>query len=136
MSSGSLGFSNISSRTFLAILELIVPLSIKITKFASSFAVNGISTGSISFSFKILEISEIIQLLTALWLPQILLASSNKFDKYLEETIIPASFSDILYSFLYLSYLLSGNSGKFFFTFSIYSSDNLIATKSGSGKYL
>ena len=30
----------------------------------------------------------------------------------------------------------AGNSGKFFFTFSIYSSDNLIATKSGSGKYL
>ena len=60
----------------------------------------------------------------------------ENFDKYLDETIIPASFSDILYSFLYLSYLLSGNSGKLFLTFSIYSSDNLIATKSGSGKYL
>ena len=117
-------------------LELIVPLSIRITNLASSSAVKGISFGSISFSFNILDISEIIQLLTALWLLQILDAFSNKSDKYLEATIILASFSDILYSFIYLSYLVSGSSGKLFLTFFIYSSDNFIATKSGSGKYL
>ena len=36
----------------------------------------------------------------------------------------------------YLFFLLSGSSGKEFLMFSIYSSESLIATKSGSGKYL
>ena len=77
-------------------LELIVPLSIRITNLANSSAPKGIWTASISFSFNILEISEIIQLLTALWFPHISDAFSNKSDKCFDAVIIPASFSDNL----------------------------------------
>ena len=136
MSSGSLGFSNNSVKTFLPILELIVPLSIKITNFPNWFPSNGIAIGSVSVSFKILDISDIIQLFTAFGLLHTFIALSNKSDKYFDAVIIFASFSDNSYSFKYLSFLVSGNSGKVFLIFSIYSSESFIATKSGSGKYL
>ena len=79
-------------------LELIVPFSINVTTFAKSSALKGIFSGSSSFSFNILEISEIIQLLTAFLFPHILLASSNKSDKYFELVIIFASLSANPYS--------------------------------------
>jgi aspartyl-tRNA(Asn)/glutamyl-tRNA(Gln) amidotransferase subunit B len=87
-------------------------------------------------SFNIREMSDKIQLATAFAFLHIFSASSNKFDKYLEAVSNLASFSDSLYSSMYLDFLLSGNSGSVFLIFSIYSSDNFIATKSGSGKYL
>ena len=43
------------------------------------------SDGSNSLSFNILDISDIIQLHTAFGLLDILVASSNKFDKYLDD---------------------------------------------------
>lgn len=66
MSFGLLGFSNNSSNTFLPMLELIVPASISSTNSANCSAVNGICSGSISFSFNILAMSEFNQLHTAL----------------------------------------------------------------------
>src|SRR5699024_2508441 len=102
---------------------------IKIINFPSSSAVKGISFASISSSFKILDISDIIQLFTAFGLLQTFIVSSNKSDKYLEDVIIPASFSDNLYSSKYLLFLLSGSSGKLFLIFSIYSSDKFIWAK-------
>ena len=77
---GDFGFSNNSTNTFLPIAELIVPLSINSTNSAKSWALKGISDGSISFSLTILEISEIIQLLTALGFLQISTAPSKIFE--------------------------------------------------------
>ena len=45
----------------------------------------GIDIGSVSVSFKILDISDIIQLFTAFGLLHTLTAPSNKSDKYFEE---------------------------------------------------
>ena len=73
-------------------LELIVPLSIKITNFPNWLLSNGISIGSVSVSFNILDISEIIQLLTALGSLHTLIAPSNKSDRYFEDVIKFASF--------------------------------------------
>ena len=58
------------------------------------------------------------------------------FDKYLDDVIIPASYSGRHNSEIYLFLLLSGISGKVLFKFSIYSSLKFIGNKSGSGKYL
>ena len=80
--------------------------------------------------------SDIIQLFTAFGLLHIFIAPSNKSDRYFDDVIIFASFSDNFYSSKYLCFLLSGNSGNAFLIFSIYSSESFIATKSGSGKYL
>ena len=105
-------------------LELIVPFSIKTTNCPNCFPSKGIAIGSVSVSFNILEISDIIQLFTAFGLLHIVIALSNKSDKYLDDVIIFASFSDKLYCSKYLCFLLSGNSGKVFFMFCIYSSES------------
>ena len=52
----------------------------------------GIDIGSVSVSFKILDISDIIQLFTAFGLLHTLTAPSNKSDKYFEEVKSFASF--------------------------------------------
>ena len=111
-------------------------MSINSIIFANCSAVKGTFSGSSSFSFNILDISDNIQFATAFALPQIAKAPSNKLDKYFDAVNNFASFSDKLYSLIYLSLLLSGNSGNAFLISSTYSSDKRIATKSGSGKYL
>ena len=73
-------------------LELIVPLSIKIINFPSSSGVNGISFASSSSSLNTHDISDIIQLFTAFGLLHTFIVSSNKSDKYLDDVNILASF--------------------------------------------
>ena len=133
---GASGVSNILFNTSFAILLLIVPFSISVISSARCSGVNGISSGSSSFSFSTFAMSDISQFDTAFGFPQIFVDASKKSERCFELESIFASFSVSLYSSRYLCFLLSGNSGKLFFIFSMYSSDSLIATKSGSGKYL